>query len=54
MSQEQYLTLNKASGPNSDAPATPFVKIVALIATLGGFTLWLRHRGDFRRPAVYG
>lgn len=36
MSQEQYLTLNKASGPNSDAPATPFVKIVALIATLGG------------------
>ena len=36
MSKEQYLTLNKASGPNSDTPTTPFVKVVALIATLGG------------------
>ena len=36
MSKEQYLTLNRASGPNSDAPTTPFVKVVALIATLGG------------------
>lgn len=36
MTKEQYLTLNKASGPNSDAPTTPFVKVVALIATLGG------------------
>ena len=26
MSQEQYLTLNKASGPNSDAPATPLLR----------------------------
>ena len=36
MSKEQYLTLNKASGPNSETPTTPFVKVVALIATLGG------------------
>jgi major inositol transporter-like SP family MFS transporter len=36
MSKEHYLTLNKASGPNSDVPTTPFVKVVALIATLGG------------------
>ena len=36
MSKEQYLTLNKASGPNSNTPTTPFVKVVALIATLGG------------------
>jgi major inositol transporter-like SP family MFS transporter len=34
--KEDYLTVNKASGPNSDAPVTPFVKVVALIATLGG------------------
>ncbi|WP_367143393.1 sugar porter family MFS transporter [Pantoea stewartii] len=36
MTKEQYLTLNKASGPNSSAPTSPFVKVVALIATLGG------------------
>ena len=36
MSQEQYLTLTKASGPDSDAPATPLVKIVELRAALGG------------------
>ncbi|EOS95115.1 sugar porter family MFS transporter [Erwinia tracheiphila] len=36
MTKEQYLTLNKASGPNSDAPTSPFVKVVALIVTLGG------------------
>lgn len=39
MSKEQYLTLNKASGPNSETPTTPFVKVVALIATLGGLLL---------------
>lgn len=36
MTKEQYLTPNKASGPNSDVPTTPFVKVVVLIATLGG------------------
>lgn len=36
MSRENYLTLNKASGPNSSTPTEPFVKVIALIATLGG------------------
>ncbi|MEH2920341.1 sugar porter family MFS transporter [Samsonia erythrinae] len=36
MTKEQYLTPNKASGPNSDVPTTPFVKVIAMIATLGG------------------
>ncbi|NIF22920.1 sugar porter family MFS transporter [Candidatus Pantoea multigeneris] len=36
MSREKYLTLNKASGPNSSAKAEPFVRVIALIATLGG------------------
>lgn len=36
MTKEQYLTLNRASGPNSDAPTAPFVKVIAIIATLGG------------------
>lgn len=36
MTKEAYFTANKASGPNSDAPVTPFVKVVALVATLGG------------------
>ncbi|MBK4713867.1 MULTISPECIES: sugar porter family MFS transporter [Tenebrionibacter/Tenebrionicola group] len=36
MTKEQYLTLNRASGPNSNAPTSPFVKVIALIATLGG------------------
>lgn len=36
MTKEQFLTLNNASGPNSNAPTSPFVKVVALIATLGG------------------
>ncbi|EXU74215.1 sugar porter family MFS transporter [Erwinia mallotivora] len=36
MTKEQYLTLNRASGPNSNAPTSPYVKVVALIATLGG------------------
>lgn len=36
MPKEQYLTLSKASGPNSSTPAEPFVKVIAVIATLGG------------------
>ncbi|PIJ48675.1 MFS transporter [Erwinia sp. OLTSP20] len=36
MSKEQYLTLNKASGPNSNSRTEPFVKVIACIATLGG------------------
>ncbi|QGY28563.1 sugar porter family MFS transporter [Pantoea cypripedii] len=36
MSRETYLTPNKASGPNSSARTEPFVKVIALIATLGG------------------
>jgi len=36
MPRESYLTLNKASGPNSATPTEPFVKVIALIATLGG------------------
>jgi len=36
MSRESYLTLNKASGPNSNTRTEPFVKIIAVVATLGG------------------
>lgn len=36
MSREPYLTLNKASGPNSVSRTEPFVKVIALVATLGG------------------
>ncbi|SFM88859.1 MFS transporter, SP family, major inositol transporter [Izhakiella capsodis] len=36
MSKEQYLTLSKASGPNSNGRTEPFVKVIACIATLGG------------------
>ncbi|CAG9296324.1 sugar porter family MFS transporter [Celerinatantimonas diazotrophica] len=36
MSHETYITMNKASGPNSDAKVEPFVKVIALVATLGG------------------
>ena len=36
MSREFYLTLNKASGPNSNARTEPFVKVIAVVATLGG------------------
>jgi MFS transporter, SP family, major inositol transporter len=36
MSRETYLTPNKASGPNSSTRTEPFVKVIALIATLGG------------------
>lgn len=36
MSRETYLTPNKASGPNSSTRTEPFVKVIAMIATLGG------------------
>ncbi|WP_428945680.1 sugar porter family MFS transporter [Pantoea sp. FN060301] len=36
MAKEQYLTPNKASGPNSQTRTEPFVKVVAAVATLGG------------------
>lgn len=36
MAKEQYLTPNRASGPNSASRTEPFVKIIAVIATLGG------------------
>lgn len=36
MSRESYLTLNKASGPNSNTRTEPFVKVIAVVATLGG------------------
>jgi len=36
MSGESYLTANKASGPNSNTRTEPFVKVIAMIATLGG------------------
>lgn len=36
MSRESYLTLNKASGPNSNTRTEPFVKVIAIVATLGG------------------
>ena len=36
MSRENYLTPNKASGPNSSTRTEPFVKVIAMIATLGG------------------
>ncbi len=36
MAKEQYLTPSRASGPNSQTPTEPFVKVIALVATLGG------------------
>ena len=36
MAKEQYLTPSRASGPNSQTKTEPFVKIIALVATLGG------------------
>ncbi|MEZ3498028.1 sugar porter family MFS transporter [Pantoea sp. KPR_PJ] len=36
MSRESCLTLNKASGPDSAARTEPFVKVIAVVATLGG------------------
>ncbi|PKH20905.1 MFS transporter [Enterobacterales bacterium CwR94] len=36
MAKEQYLTPNRASGPNSHAKTEPFVKVIAAVATLGG------------------
>lgn len=36
MSRESYLTPNKASGPNSAVRTEPFVKVIAVVATLGG------------------
>ena len=36
MPKEQYLTPSRASGPNSTSRTEPFVKVIALIATLGG------------------
>jgi len=36
MAKEQYITPNRASGPNSDTKTEPFVKVIALVATLGG------------------
>ncbi|MGB9096936.1 sugar porter family MFS transporter [Erwinia sp.] len=36
MAKEQYLTPSRASGPNSQTPTEPFVKIIAVVATLGG------------------
>ncbi|MBS0907016.1 sugar porter family MFS transporter [Pantoea dispersa] len=36
MEKELYLSTNTASGPNSTTKTEPFVKIIALVATLGG------------------
>ncbi|WP_338562460.1 sugar porter family MFS transporter [Erwinia sp. E_sp_B01_3] len=36
MAKEQYLTPSRASGPNSETRTEPFVKIIAIVATLGG------------------
>jgi len=36
MAKEQYLTPNRASGPNSRTKTEPFVKVIAAVATLGG------------------
>lgn len=36
MAKEQYITPNRASGPNSTTKTEPFVKVIALVATLGG------------------
>ncbi|ADP12075.1 MULTISPECIES: sugar porter family MFS transporter [Erwinia] len=36
MTKEQYITLNRASGPNSNSKTEPFVKVIAAVATLGG------------------
>lgn len=36
MPRETWLTLNKASGPNSNTRTEPFVKVIAAVATLGG------------------
>lgn len=36
MEKELYISSNPASGPNSTTRTEPFVKIIALVATLGG------------------
>ncbi|MBK0034417.1 sugar porter family MFS transporter [Erwinia sp. S43] len=36
MAKEQYITANRASGPNSNTKTEPLVKVIAAIATLGG------------------
>jgi len=36
MAKEHYITLNRASGPNSSSKTEPFVKVIAAVATLGG------------------
>jgi len=36
MVKEQYITANRASGPNSNTKTEPFVKVIAAVATLGG------------------
>ena len=36
MEKELYISSNPASGPNSATRTEPFVKIIALVATLGG------------------
>lgn len=36
MVKEQYISPNKASGPNSNTRTEPFVKVIAAVATLGG------------------
>jgi len=36
MAKEQYITPNRASGPNSNTKTEPFVKVIAVVATLGG------------------
>ncbi|MEI2627581.1 sugar porter family MFS transporter [Erwinia aphidicola] len=36
MAKEQYITPNRASGPNSATKTEPFVKVIAVVATLGG------------------
>ena len=36
MAKEEYITVSRASGPNSAARTEPMVKVIAVIATLGG------------------
>ena len=36
MEHEQFITKNTASGPNSTTKTEPFVKVIAIISTLGG------------------
>jgi len=36
MEHEQFITKNSASGPNSKTKTEPFVKVIAIISTLGG------------------